>query len=114
MNFDSHKIKDYITTLALASIPVIITYQVEIGKHIPVEYALMFTIVMGVLSQLATEKRVKVAYDDTSKTVDEAQAKMLEYQEMVAKLQGEIDERQQIIATVTGLKEMTEAPVVGQ
>lgn len=108
MILDKTKIKDYITTLALASVPVIITYQAEIGKHVPIEYALVFTIAMGILSQLATESRVKVAYEDTSKTIDEAQAKMQEYQDMVAKLQSEIDERQQIITAVTGLKEITE------
>jgi hypothetical protein len=110
----SHKVKDYATTLLLAAVPVIITYQAEIGKVIPVEYALIFTIGMGILSQVAGNARVKEAYADTSASLDTAQAKVQEYQELVASLQNEIDERQVLIETVTGLKELTEAPVKGQ
>ena len=109
---DRMKFKDYITTVALAAVPVILTYQAEIGKFVPMEYALIFTLAMGVLSQLATESRVKEAYKDTSAVVDEAQIKMQEYQDMVAKLQTEIDERQKIINTVVALKELDNAPVI--
>lgn len=111
MIYDKAKIKDYITTLALAAIPVIITYQAEIGKHVPVEYALLFTIAMGILSQLTAEKRVKEAYKTTTTTIDDAQTKLQEYQNMVAQLQTEIDERQAIVdQIVTPVKEtvMTE------
>lgn len=110
----SYKIKDYATTLLFAAVPVVIAYQAEIGKFVPVEYALLFTIGVGVLSQLVADKRVKVAYEDTSATIDMAQAKVQEYQDMVAKLQSDIDERQALIDTVTGIREMTEAPVDGQ
>lgn len=110
----SYKIKDYATTLLFAAVPVVIAYQAEIGAYIPVEYALLFTIGMGILSQLAGNARVKEAYEDTSAAVDTAQAKVQEYQDMVANLQKEIDERQALIDTVTGIREMTEAPVEGQ
>src|SRR5574343_182963 len=110
----SYKIKDYATTLLFAAVPVVIAYQAEIGKFVPVEYALLFTIGVGILSQLMADKRVKVAYEDTNVVIDTAQAKVQEYQDMVANLQKEIDERQALIDTVTGIREMTEAPVEGQ
>ena len=110
----NYKIKDYATTLLFAAVPVVIAYQAEIGAYVPVEYALIFTIGMGILSQLAGNARVKEAYEDTSAAVDTAQAKVQEYQDMVANLQKEIDERQALIDTVTGIREMTEAPVEGQ
>ena len=112
MEFDKAKIKDYTTTLALASIPVIISYQAEIGKYVPVEYALIFTIAMGILSQLAGNARVKEAFEDTSAGLDVAQAKVQEYEDLVSKLQKEIDERQLLIERVAGLKEMDQAPVM--
>ena len=108
------KIKDYITTLALAAVPVIIAYQSQIGQHVPVEYALVFTIGMGILSQVVTNKRVQTAYTDTSVVLDEAQGKVQEYQDLVSNLQTEIDERQVLIEQVTGIREMTEEPVEGQ
>ena len=114
MNFDKAKIKDYISTLALAAIPVIVSYQAEIGAYIPVEYTLLFTIGIGVLSQLMADKRVKEAFEDTSAGLDVAQAKVQEYQDMVANLQSEIDERQAIVDKVVGIRQMTEEPVDGQ
>lgn len=111
---DMAKIKDYATTVALAAIPVIVAYQAEIGKYVPVEYALVFTIGVGILSQLMTNARVKEAYEDTSAGVDVAQAKAQEYLDMIAKLQAEIDERQALVDQVTGIREMVEAPVDGQ
>ena len=108
---DKAKIKDYATTLALAAIPVVIAYQAEIGKYVPVEYALLFTLGMGILSQLMGNARVKEAYADTSSGLDIAQAKMQEYQDMVANLQKEIDERQALINKVAGLKELDQAPI---
>ena len=112
MEFDKAKIKDYATTLALASIPVIISYQAEIGNYVPVEYALLFTIGIGILSQLATNARVKEAFEDTSAGLDVAQAKVQEYEDLVSKLQKEIDERQLLIERVAGLKEMDQAPIM--
>lgn len=108
---DKLKIKDYATTLALSAIPVIVAYQAEIGKYIPVEYALIFTLGIGVLSQVMANKRVKVAYADTSAGLDIAQAKALEYQAMVIKLQEEIDQRQALVDTVAGLKKLDNAPI---
>jgi fructoselysine-6-P-deglycase FrlB-like protein len=110
----SHKVKDYATTIALAAIPVVIAYQAEIGKYIPVEYALLFTIGMGILSQLAGNARVKEAYQDTSAGIDTAQAKAQEYQDMIAKLQSEIDERQALVDAVITPSTPIEEPVDGQ
>jgi hypothetical protein len=111
---DKAKIKDYATTLAFAAVPVIIAYQAQIGAYVPVEYALLFTIAMGILSQLTADKRVKEAFADTSAGVDIAQAKVQEYQDMIANLQAEIDERQAVVDKVVGIRELTEAPVEGQ
>ena len=110
----SPKIKDYATTLLFAAVPVIIAYQAEIGKMIPVEYALLFTIGIGILSQVATNDRVKVAYKDTSAGLDMAQDKAQEYQDMIANLQVEIDERQAVVDKIAGIRQMTEEPVQGQ
>jgi hypothetical protein len=108
---DKAKIKDYATTIALSAIPVIIAYQAEIGKYVPVEYALLFTLGIGVLSQVMTNKRVQEAYADTSSGLDVAQEKVQEYQDLVANLQKEIDERQVLIDKVAGLKALDEAPI---
>lgn len=92
---DKAKIKDYATTLALAAIPVIIAYQAEIGKYVPVEYALAFTILMGILSQWATNNRVKIAeatmpinqaIDKAQEEVEEVSQKIDEVQEKVEQL----------------------------
>jgi hypothetical protein len=107
----SPKIKDYATTLLFAAVPVIIAYQAEIGKYVPVEYALLFTIGMGILSQVATNSRVKEAYADTSAGLDVAQSEVQKYQDIVAKLQAQIDEKQAEVDKIAGLKELDNAPV---
>lgn len=113
---DMHRIKDYATTLALASIPVIVAYQAEIGKYVPIEYALLFTIGMGILSQLTADKRVKEAVVKTNKYVDVAQEEVKvatnevqQYIELVEKLQKEVDEKQAEINRVAALKELAAA-----
>ena len=113
---DKNKIKDYATTLALASIPVIVAYQAEIGKHIPVEYALLFTIGIGILSQLTADKRVKKAVVDANALLDHAQEEtktatneVSMYIEMIEKLQKQIDEKQLEVNKVVGLKELDAA-----
>ena len=111
---DKEKIKDYVTTLALAAVPVIVAYQAQIGTYIPPEYALIFTIAIGILSQLTADKRVQAAYEDTSAGIDIAQAKAQEYMELVAKLQMEIDERQAVVDKVVGIKDPIETPVLDQ
>ena len=88
---ETAKIKDYITTLMLAAIPVIVAYQAQIGAYVPVEYALGFTIIIGIASQLTANARVKEAYQDTSAAVDEGQDKLLELQNKLAEVQAEID-----------------------
>ncbi len=102
------KIKDYLTTLALAAIPVIITYQAEIGKYVPVEYALVFTIGIGILSQVASNSRVKEAYNDTSAGIDTAQATLQEYQDKIAALQLQVDEKQAEVDKTVGTTEIAE------
>ena len=116
MEFDKARIKDYATTLALAAIPVIVTYQAEIGKHVPVEYALMFTIVIGILSQLTADKRVKAAVvkaneyldtvqEETATATNEVEA----YIKQIKELQEEIDKKQEEVNRVAGLKELAAA-----
>jgi len=106
------KIKDYLTTIAFAAVPVIIAYQAEIGKYVPMEYALMFTIGMGILSQLAANKRVEIAAAttevkgvilDTNEIIDEKQAQ-------IDMLQKELDKYQEL-ATVTALTALDNAPI---
>lgn len=114
---DQTKLKDYITTLALAAIPVIVTYQGEIGQHVPVEYALLFTIGIGVLSQLTANTRVKEAYKDTSYAINKTQSKVQEYQDLLTRLQTEIDERQALVdqmVEVTTEETSVEHPLEGQ
>lgn len=103
------KIIDYGTTLLLASIPVVLVYQEQIAQHVPAEYALLFIIGMGILSQLAADKRVQAAKDKINTDVDIAQAKIEKYQILVEDKQTEIDELQQNINKVTGLKELDQA-----
>jgi hypothetical protein len=105
------KLKDYATTIALAAIPVIVAYQAEIGKVIPVEYALVFTLGIGVLSQLMTNSRVKEAYVDTSAGLDVAQTEAQKYLDKIAELQAEIDAKQAEVDKVAGLKELDNAPM---
>ena len=112
MELNTLKVKDYATTLLFAAVPVIIAYQAEIGKYVPVEYALLFTIGMGILSQVAANKRVKEAYADTSAGIDEGQAKLAELQAKLVEAQTTIDAKQAEIEKVVGLKEMTEEPVL--
>lgn len=97
---DKQKIKDYITTVALAAIPVIIAYQQQIGSYIPVEYALAFTIIMGVISQLVTNERVKVAYEDTTVAIDQGQAEIQKYVEKINELQAQIDAGQENVEDI--------------
>ena len=97
---DKAKIKDYATTVALAAIPVIITYQAQIGAYVPVEYALAFTITMGIISQLVTNERVRVAFEDTSAAVDGGQAEVQKYVEKIAELQAQIDAGQEKVEDV--------------
>lgn len=109
MEFDKAKIKDYGTTIAFAAIPVIIAYQAEIGKYVPVEYALVFTLGMGILSQLMADKRVKEAVIESSAKVDEGQAELQKYLDMIADLNRKVDEKQAEIEKVAGLKELDSA-----
>lgn len=97
---DKTKIKDYITTAALAVVPVLIAYQSQIGQYIPVEYALAFTITMGVISQLVTNERVRVAYEDTTAAVDGGQAEVQKYIEKIAELQAQVDAGQDKVEDV--------------
>ena len=108
----SPKIKDYLTTLALAAVPIIITYQAQIGAYVPVEYALIFTIAIGTLSQIAANSRVKDAVAQVSGDVDKGQSIIEEYIAKVAELQAEVDAKQAEIEKVAGLKTMTEEPVM--
>ena len=94
MDFDTSKVKDYITTGALALVPVLISYQSQIGQYVPVEYALLFTIAMGVISQLVTNERVRLAYEDTSVAVDQGQVEVQKYIDQIESLQSQIDEKQ--------------------
>jgi hypothetical protein len=123
MEFDQAKLKDYITTVAFAAVPVILTYQAEIGKYIPMEYALIFTITMGILSQVAANKRTEIAQAttivngkivQTNEIIDEGQAEVQLMQNQLAELQRQIDEKQIEINKVMGIREMVEAPVDGQ
>ena len=107
----SPKIKDYLSTLAFAAVPVIITYQAQIGAYVPVEYALLFTLGIGTLSQIAANARVKDAVAVVSGDVDEGQARIEEYIAKVAELQAQIDAKQLEVEQVTGLKAMTEEPM---
>ena len=97
---DKQKIKDYITTVALAIVPVLISYQSQIGQYVPVEYALAFTITMGVISQLVTNERVRVAYEDTSTAVDQGQSDVQQYIEKINELQAQIDAGQEKVEDV--------------
>lgn len=97
---DKAKIKDYITTAALAVVPVLIAYQSQIGAYVPVEYALAFTITMGVISQLVTNERVRVAFEDTSAAVDGGQAEVQKYIEKIAELQAQVDAGQEKVEDV--------------
>lgn len=97
---DKAKIKDYITTFALAVVPVLIAYQSQIGQYVPVEYALAFTIIMGILSQVVTNDRVRIAFEDTSSAVDAGQDKVAELQATVASLQAQIDAGQEKVEDV--------------
>ena len=106
---DKTKIKDYATTLALAAIPVIVAYQGEIGKIVPIEYALGFTILIGIASQLTANVRVKEAYQDTSAGLDVAQDEVQKYLDKIAELQTEIDAKQAEVDKVAGLKELDSA-----
>jgi len=109
---DTSKIKDYITTVTLAALPVIVAYQAQIGAYVPVEYALIFTLVIGIASQLSANARVKEAFNDTSAGIDEGQAKLAELQAKLVEAQTTIDAKQAEIEKVVGLKEMTEEPVL--
>ena len=89
---DKAKLKDYGTTLALAAIPVIVAYQAEIGKYVPVEYALAFTILMGILSQYTANRRVKAAVQEVNTVVDQGQAQIQEVSDKIDEAQAKIDE----------------------
>lgn len=113
---DKAKIKDYVTTFMLASIPVIVTYQAEIGKHVPVEYALLFTIGIGILSQLTADKRVKESVVKANEYLDTAQEEVKTatnevdaYLKQIEELQKTVDEKQAEISRVAGLKELDAA-----
>ena len=112
MELNTLKVKDYATTLLFAAVPVIIAYQAEIGKYVPVEYALLFTIGMGILSQVAANKRVKEAYQDTSAGIDVAQGAIQTYLDKIAALQAEVDAKQAEVDQVVGLKELDNAPIM--
>jgi hypothetical protein len=103
------KIIDYGTTLLLASIPVVLVYQEQIAQHVPTEYALIFIIGMGILSQLASDKRVQAAKDKINTDVDIAQAKIEKYQIIAAERQQQVDELQANIEKVAALKELDQA-----
>lgn len=109
IKFDKDKLKDYASTLAFAAVPVVIAYQAEIGRYVPVEYALLFTIGMAILSQLMADKRVKAAVVESSAKLDEGQAEVQKYLDMIAELNQKIDEKQAEIARVAGLKELDAA-----
>jgi hypothetical protein len=107
------KIKDYVTTLLFAAVPVIIAYQAQIGAYIPVEYALLFTIGMGILSQIAANKRTEIAQAtvivndkivQANDIIDDNQAKL-------ELLQAEIDAKQEEIKRIAGLRRLVEEPV---
>lgn len=103
------KLIDYGTTLLLAAVPVVLVYQDQIAQHVPAEYALIFIIGMGILSQLAADKRVQAAKDKINNDVDVAQAKIEKYQILVEEKQQEVDNLQQEVNKVAGLKEMDQA-----
>lgn len=103
------KLIDYGTTILLAAVPVVLVYQDQIAQHVPAEYALLFIIGMGILSQLAADKRVQGAKDKLNADVDVAQAKIEKYQILVEDKQKEVDELQQNINKVAGLKELDQA-----
>jgi len=106
------KIKDYATTIAFAALPVIIAYQAEIGKYVPVEYALAFTLGMGILSQVAANKRVEVAQATTK-----VEGVIVDTNELIDAKQMQIDLLQvkvreyQELATVASLKALDNAPI---
>lgn len=54
-------IVDYLTTILLAFGPIILTYQALILQQIPVEYVPIATILLGLLSQFVTNKRVNAS-----------------------------------------------------
>jgi hypothetical protein len=107
-------VKDYITTIAFAAVPVILTYQAEIGRYVPMEYALIFTIGMGLLSQLAANKRVEIAQatTDVKGVIVETNTLIDEKQAQIEMLQSELDKYQEL-ATVTALEALDTAPVEG-
>jgi len=53
------KFYDFATTFLLAAVPIVLRYEQHIVAHFPPEYAIVVTIVLAVLCQFATEKRVK-------------------------------------------------------
>jgi len=55
---DEAKIFDYITTILLTLIPVILVYQDQILAQIPASYKLVVIIIFAALSQYAANRRV--------------------------------------------------------
>lgn len=52
------KLEDYLTTIFLMAIPVIVALQDQIMLYVPPEYAIVATIIFGILSQVVANMRV--------------------------------------------------------
>ena len=104
-----HQIGDYLTTVMLAAIPIVVANQDAIGKMVPVEYVLLFTIGMGVLSQLAANARVQKAKADVVGNVDLINAAIDDKQAKLAELQGELDKYQEVAAKVVADEPIADA-----
>lgn len=60
---------DYLTTILFACIPVILWFQDVIVVYVPPAYLIIATIAFAVLSQLASEQRVKDAVEEVQRWI---------------------------------------------
>lgn len=133
------QILDYLTTLLLASIPVILVAQPQILAAIPAQYTILATIGFAILSQLAANDRVKAAsakmgniidglqnivegvfkkVDTINKSVDTVQTAVADVNtalvgntQVTAAVQEKVDDSQKAIAKVVAVVKETSAKV---
>jgi len=98
------QIIDWLTTLGLAAIPIIITYQAQIMGIVPPAYTILAVIAFGALSQAASGARVRAAKERVFGIVDDSQEELTKYQHKLEELQRQIDAKQKEVEIVTGLQ----------
>lgn len=89
---------DYVTTIMLAAIPIIVACQDQIGVYIPTEYTLIFTVVMAILSQLASNSRVTQAVSDMGSVIDAIQEYVSQIIGTITSVSDAVDTVQEAVA----------------